>query len=189
MYESMANNRAKCLAISQMIRAKSYNSCLIFVSKRDFYYYVAPCLIFFFLLFLTYTFVWAQKCPCFRAKLGARTRAKLSSLSSLLSSTAAKMLTSLALSPLLYLLCHCFLFWQEMARMEIIFWCWKTTPICYFVLVPIDRRALLSSLAMYFKYFIDLKELTFSIYVVWIISEGRSEWIWKHFGCWCSLTS
>ena len=110
MYESMANNRAKCLAISQMIRAKSYNSCLIFVSKRVFYYYVVPCLIFFFLLFLTYTFVWAQKCPCFRAKLGARTRAKLSSLSSLLSSTAAKMLTSLALSPLLYLLCHCFLF-------------------------------------------------------------------------------
>ena len=102
--KSMVNSRAKCLTISQVLRAKLYNSCLIFVSYKVFYCYVVPCLTFSFLLFLIYIFIWTHKCLCFRAKLGARTRANLSSLSSLLSSTSAKMLTSLALSPLLYLL-------------------------------------------------------------------------------------
>ena len=62
------------------------------------------CLTFSFLLFLTCIFICAHKCICFRAKLGARTRAKLSSLSSLLSFTSVKILTSLAFNLLLYLL-------------------------------------------------------------------------------------
>ena len=60
--------------------------------------------LFLFLLFLTYTSIWAHKYLCFRAKIVARTKAKLSSLTSLLSSTSAKLLTSLALRSLLYLL-------------------------------------------------------------------------------------
>ena len=32
--QSKIDNRAKCLAISQVIRAKSYNSCLLFVGKK-----------------------------------------------------------------------------------------------------------------------------------------------------------
>jgi hypothetical protein len=51
----------------------------------------------------------------------------------------------------------------------------KPRPFCFLALVPIDRRALLLLLPMCFKYFMGLKVLTFSIYVVWIISEGRSE--------------
>ena len=34
--ESMVNSKAKCLVIKQVIRAKSYNSCLIFISKNFF---------------------------------------------------------------------------------------------------------------------------------------------------------
>ena len=75
--ESMVNSRAKCLAINQVLRTKSYNSCLIFVSYKNFYYYVVP---FSFLLFLTYTSIWAHKYLCFRVKFSARTRTKLSSL-------------------------------------------------------------------------------------------------------------
>ena len=85
-YKSMVNSRVKCLAITQVIRAKSYNSCLIFVFKNFFNYYVMACLTFSFILFLTCIFIWVYKCLCFRAKLGSRTRAKLSSLFSLLSS-------------------------------------------------------------------------------------------------------
>ena len=55
----MVNSRAKCLAISQVLRAKSYNSCLVFIFYKKFQ---------------------AHKYVCFRAKLGAKTRAKLSSL-------------------------------------------------------------------------------------------------------------
>ena len=88
-----------------MIRAKLYNSCLIFISTI-FYYYVMSYLTFSFLLFLTCIFIWIHKYLCFRAKFGARTRAKFSSLSSILSSKSVKMLTNLALSLLLYLLRH-----------------------------------------------------------------------------------
>ena len=45
-FRAWLTNRAKCLAINQVIRAKSYNSCLIFISKKPFYYYVVPCLTF-----------------------------------------------------------------------------------------------------------------------------------------------
>ena len=76
--ESMVNSRAKCLAINQVLRTKSYNSCLIFVSYKIFYYYVVP---FSFLLFLTYTSIWTHKYLCFHIKLGAKIRAKLSSIS------------------------------------------------------------------------------------------------------------
>ena len=55
--ESMVNSKAKCLVINQVIRAKSYNSCLIFVSKNFFYYYVMLCFTFTFILFLTYIFI------------------------------------------------------------------------------------------------------------------------------------
>jgi len=85
-----------------MIRVKSYNRCLIFVSKF-FLLYVMSCLIFSFLLFLTCIFIWAHKYLCFRAKLVARTRVKLSSLFSILFSTSAKILTNLTLWLLLYL--------------------------------------------------------------------------------------
>jgi hypothetical protein len=37
-YKSMVNNRAKYLAISQVIRAKLYNSCFLFSYKKVFYY-------------------------------------------------------------------------------------------------------------------------------------------------------
>jgi len=73
----MVNSRAKCLAISQVLRAQSYNSCLVFVSYKVFYYYVVS---FSFLLFLTYTSIWVHKYLYFRTKLGARIRAKLYSL-------------------------------------------------------------------------------------------------------------
>ena len=99
----MVNSRVKCLAISQVIRAKSYNNCLIFVNKNFFYYNLMSCLTFSFLLFLTCIFIWAYKCLCFRAKLGARARAKLSFFSSILFSTSAKILTNLTLCLLLYL--------------------------------------------------------------------------------------
>jgi hypothetical protein len=102
--KSMVNNRVKCLAISQVIRAKLYNSCLLFGFRKVFYYYVVSCLTFSFLFLLIYTFIWAHICLWFRAQLIACMRAKVSSLSSHLSSTSAKMLTSLAISPLLYLL-------------------------------------------------------------------------------------
>jgi len=36
----MVNNRAKCLVISQIVKAKLYNSCLIFIYKFYYYYYV-----------------------------------------------------------------------------------------------------------------------------------------------------
>jgi hypothetical protein len=61
---------------------------------------MVPCLTLSFLLLLTYNVIWAHRYLCFHAQLGARIRAKLSSLSS----TSAKMLTSLAINPLLYLL-------------------------------------------------------------------------------------
>ena len=45
----------ECLAISQVLRSKLYNSCLIFVSYKKFYYYAVPVLVFSFLLFLIYS--------------------------------------------------------------------------------------------------------------------------------------
>jgi hypothetical protein len=80
IHKSMVNNRAKCLAISQVIRVKLYNCCLIFSYKKFFYYYVVPCLTFSFLFLLTYTFVLAHRCLCFRVQLVACMRAKLSPL-------------------------------------------------------------------------------------------------------------
>jgi hypothetical protein len=102
--KSMVNNRAKCLAISQVTRAKLYNSCLLFSFTKVFYYYVVLYLTFSFLFLLTYTFVWTHICLWFRVQLVACMRTKLSSLSSFLSSTSVKILTSLAISSLLYLL-------------------------------------------------------------------------------------
>jgi hypothetical protein len=36
IHKSMVNNRAKCLAISQLIRVKLYHSCLLFCYKKIF---------------------------------------------------------------------------------------------------------------------------------------------------------
>jgi hypothetical protein len=59
------NNRAKCLAISQVTKAESYNSCLLFI--YNFFYYVVLYLTFSFLLILVYTIIWAHIYICFRA--------------------------------------------------------------------------------------------------------------------------
>ena len=48
-------------------KINSDNSCLLFVYKKVFYYYVVLCLTFSFLLLLTYTIVWIHRCLCCRA--------------------------------------------------------------------------------------------------------------------------
>jgi hypothetical protein len=67
------------------------------------WYYVLLSLFYSFLHTLLFGLIDAYAL-CFRAQLDTRIRAKLSSLSSLLSSTSAKILTSLAISLLLHLL-------------------------------------------------------------------------------------
>jgi hypothetical protein len=57
-----------------------------------------------FLILLTYISIGTYYCLCFCVQLDACIGAKLSSLSSLLSFTSAKILISLAISQLLYLL-------------------------------------------------------------------------------------
>ena len=67
--------------ISQVIRVKSYNSSLMFLSN----FLLLLCgTIFYFFIFFTNTFIWTHKCLYFRAKLGARQEPKLSSLCSTL---------------------------------------------------------------------------------------------------------
>lgn len=83
--------------------SKSYNSCLSLVYRKVFYYYIVPYLSLSFLLFLTYTFTWVHKCVCIHT---ACIRAKLFSLFFFLSFISVKILTSLAINVLLYLLLH-----------------------------------------------------------------------------------
>ena len=99
------NNRAKCLIISQVVRAKLYNSCLLFIYKSFYYYYVILLLILFHISFPIYSpshslAIWAHHC------LGSRTQL-VTCTSSLLSFTSAKLLTYLAIRKLLNLLLVC----------------------------------------------------------------------------------
>ena len=120
------NIRAKCLAISQVLRAKSYNSCFIFIFYKKIYYYVVH---FSFLLFLTYTSIWVHKYLCFVSNLVLEREP-----SSLLSFASAKLLTSLALSSLLYLLlgivCFQRLFFKSLSHKKEFYYFKLSNKIC-----------------------------------------------------------
>jgi len=161
----MVNSRAKCLDVNQVLKVKSYNNYLIFVSYKVFLLLCDTMSYFLFLTLPRTLYIWAHRCLWFHTKLSARTRVNLSSLSPPLLHIS-KLLASLTLSPLLYLLsctqicdaCGCARgFW--VAHMETKHFQWHTRENCQWHTAnwllywwdETDRMLIVVSLAYFFR--------------------------------------